>query len=122
MNLSLLCRGIPVEYVAAGLKGHDVQVMDLILEKGLPERLRRFFARVNGHYQISKAVRELCIFSRHDVSHDPPFSRVDLISCRNVLIYMALSFPVDAREIESKSCLIVICALDAQNTIPFSAE
>jgi len=53
-----------------------------------PERLRRFFTRHKGFYQISKAVRELCIFSRHDMSADPPFSRLDLISCRNVLIYM----------------------------------
>src|SRR4029079_14992098 len=53
-----------------------------------PGRLRRFFVRHDGHYQISKAVRELCIFSRHNMSTDPPFSRVDLVSCRNVLIYM----------------------------------
>ncbi len=53
-----------------------------------PARLRRFFVRQKGSYQISKAVRELCIFSRHNMSADPPFSRLDLISCRNVLIYM----------------------------------
>ncbi len=53
-----------------------------------PARLRRFFVRQEGYYQISKAVRELCIFSRHNMSADPPFSRLDLISCRNVLIYM----------------------------------
>ncbi len=53
-----------------------------------PARLRRFFVRQEGSYQISKAVRELCIFSKHNMSADPPFSRLDLISCRNVLIYM----------------------------------
>jgi two-component system CheB/CheR fusion protein len=53
-----------------------------------PERLRRFFVRTEGHYQISKAVRELCVFSRHNMATDPPFSRIDLLSCRNVLIYM----------------------------------
>ena len=53
-----------------------------------PTRLRRFFVRHDGHYQISKAVREMCIFSRHNMTNDPPFSRLDLISCRNVLIYM----------------------------------
>ena len=42
----------------------------------------------DGHYQISKAVRELCVFSRHNLASDPPFCRLDLISCRNVLIYM----------------------------------
>jgi two-component system CheB/CheR fusion protein len=53
-----------------------------------PERLRRFFVRSEGHYQISKAVRELCVFSRHNIATDPPFSRLDLVSCRNLLIYM----------------------------------
>jgi two-component system CheB/CheR fusion protein len=53
------------------------------------ERLRRFFVRTEGHYQISKAVRELCVFGRHNVATDPPFSRIDLVSCRNVLVYMA---------------------------------
>jgi two-component system CheB/CheR fusion protein len=52
------------------------------------ERLRRFFVRTDGHYQISKAVREQCVFSRHNIAADPPFSRLDLVSCRNVLIYM----------------------------------
>jgi two-component system CheB/CheR fusion protein len=53
-----------------------------------PDRLRRFFVRQDGHYHISKAVRDLCVFSRHNMSADPPFSRLDLVSCRNVLIYM----------------------------------
>jgi two-component system CheB/CheR fusion protein len=53
-----------------------------------PERLRRFFNRHEGSYQISKSVRELCVFSRHNMASDPPFSRLDLVSCRNVLIYM----------------------------------
>jgi two-component system CheB/CheR fusion protein len=53
-----------------------------------PERLRRFFVRVDGHYQISKAIRELCVFSRHNMAKDPPFGHLDLVSCRNVLIYM----------------------------------
>jgi two-component system CheB/CheR fusion protein len=53
-----------------------------------PERLRRFFAQADGHYQIGKVVRDLCIFSRHNLTSDPPFSRLDLVSCRNVLIYL----------------------------------
>lgn len=52
------------------------------------ERLRRFFIRVNGHYQISKNIRDLCVFSRHNMASDPPFSHLDFVSCRNVLIYM----------------------------------
>jgi two-component system, chemotaxis family, CheB/CheR fusion protein len=51
-------------------------------------RLRRFFHKVPGGYQISKSVRDMCIFARQNVFSDPPFSRMDLISCRNVLIYL----------------------------------
>lgn len=54
-----------------------------------PERVRRFFHPLDeGGYQISKVVREMCVFARHDLSRDPPFSSLDLISCRNVLIYL----------------------------------
>ena len=52
------------------------------------ERLRRFFVEADGGYRIAKAIRDICIFARHNVLTDPPFSRMDLISCRNVLIYM----------------------------------
>lgn len=52
-----------------------------------PQRLKRFFVKVDAGYQISKHVRELCVFTKHDVTNDPPFSRLDLISCSNVLIY-----------------------------------
>ncbi|MGF1517726.1 MAG: chemotaxis protein CheB [Nodosilinea sp.] len=51
------------------------------------ELLQRFFVPVEGGYQISKSVRELCVFARQNLIGDPPFSRLDLISCRNVLIY-----------------------------------
>jgi hypothetical protein len=53
-----------------------------------PERLRRFFVKVEGGFQIAKSLREMCVFARQDLAQDPPFSRLDLISCRNVLIYM----------------------------------
>ena len=51
------------------------------------ERLRRFFKRVNGDYQVNEVLREMCVFARHDLIHDPPFSKLHLVSCRNVLIY-----------------------------------
>lgn len=53
-----------------------------------PERLRRFFVEEEGGYRICKTIREQCIFSRHNALTDPPFSRLDFISCRNVLIYL----------------------------------
>ncbi|MGB3494366.1 MAG: chemotaxis protein CheB, partial [Elainellaceae cyanobacterium] len=51
------------------------------------ERRHRFFMEVEDGYQISPVVRELCIFARQDLSSEPPFSDLDLVTCRNVLIY-----------------------------------
>jgi two-component system CheB/CheR fusion protein len=56
-----------------------------------PARLRRFFYRADGGYQIRKTIRDLCIFSTQNVFNDPPFSRMDLVSCRNVMIYLGQS-------------------------------
>ena len=53
-----------------------------------PARLQRFFQVVDGGYRVIKTLRDTCVFARHDVTRDPPFSRMDLISCRNVLIYL----------------------------------
>ncbi|CAL1241135.1 CheR family methyltransferase [Candidatus Methylocalor cossyra] len=52
-----------------------------------PDRLRRFFVKHGTGYRVAKAIRELCVFARHNVFNDPPFFNLDLISCRNVLIY-----------------------------------
>jgi two-component system CheB/CheR fusion protein len=56
-----------------------------------PGRLRRFFHKSDGGYQISKTIRDYCIFSTQNVFRDPPFSRMDLVSCRNVMIYLGQS-------------------------------
>jgi two-component system CheB/CheR fusion protein len=53
-----------------------------------PERLNRFFVNEGKNYRVVPQVREMCVFSPHDLLHDPPFSGLDLISCRNVFIYM----------------------------------
>lgn len=53
------------------------------------DRLRHYFVKLpNGAYQIQKTIREMCIFVRQNVATDPPFSNLDLISCRNLLIYL----------------------------------
>jgi len=52
------------------------------------ERLNRYFTKIEGGYQIDKKLREMCVFTRHNLLDDPPFSKLDLISCRNVLIYL----------------------------------
>jgi two-component system, chemotaxis family, CheB/CheR fusion protein len=53
-----------------------------------PERLRTFFTREGGGYRVAKSLRERVLFAGHNVLHDAPFSRVDLISCRNLFIYL----------------------------------
>jgi two-component system CheB/CheR fusion protein len=52
------------------------------------DRLRRFFTKEVGGYRIAKSLREMVLFANHNVLHDPPFSRIDLISCRNLFIYL----------------------------------
>jgi len=66
----------------AGLYPHSIE------QEVSPERLRRFFHKVDGGYQISKSVRDCCVFARQNIIEDPPFSKLDLITCRNVLIYL----------------------------------
>ncbi|MBI2519758.1 MAG: PAS domain S-box protein [Bdellovibrio sp.] len=53
------------------------------------QRLEKFFSKIEKGYKIRKEIRELCLFSKHDMTRDPPFSKIDLVSCRNVLIYFA---------------------------------
>ncbi|QEE41201.1 MULTISPECIES: CheR family methyltransferase [unclassified Methylobacterium] len=60
---------------------------EALLDTVSPERRKRFFTSDGGSYVITKEVRELCVFSPHSVIRDPPFSRIDLVSCRNLLIY-----------------------------------
>ncbi|HEX2835367.1 MAG TPA: CheR family methyltransferase [Thermoanaerobaculia bacterium] len=52
-----------------------------------PQRLAQFFTAAPGGYTIGKSLRELCIFAAHDVTRDPPYSKIDLLTCCNVLIY-----------------------------------
>jgi len=61
------------------------------------ERLRRFFTREKDGYRIRQEIRDLVLFASHDLLKDPPFSRVDLISCRNLLIYLD-------RELQEQVC------------------
>ncbi len=61
---------------------------DSIVADVPPARLNRFFTKTETGYCISKSIRECCIFARHDLIKDPPFSQLDVVSCRNVLIYL----------------------------------
>ncbi|MFH5805274.1 chemotaxis protein CheB, partial [Alienimonas sp. DA493] len=59
-----------------------------IVEQVTRERLERHFVKEGAGYRVAKDIREMCIFSPHNLIRDPPFSRLDLISCRNLLIYL----------------------------------
>jgi two-component system, chemotaxis family, CheB/CheR fusion protein len=71
-----------IEKARAGLYSKN------IAEDVSPERLRRFFTEAEGGYRVGKPLRDMCVFARQNVVADPPFSRMDLISCRNLMIYL----------------------------------
>jgi two-component system, chemotaxis family, CheB/CheR fusion protein len=85
---------VPVQIFGTDLSEHAIQraragVYKESIAADVSEiRLCRFFHKANGNYQISKSIRDMCVFARQNVFGDPPFSRMDLISCRNVLIYL----------------------------------
>ena len=59
-----------------------------ISEEISPDRLRRFFTKVDEGYRVSKGVRDLCVFAKQNLAEDPPFSQMNLVACRNLLIYL----------------------------------
>ena len=61
------------------------------LETVSPKRIQRFFTKVDQSFRVNKAVRDLCVFAPHNVLRDPPFSRLDFISCCNLFIYLDLA-------------------------------
>jgi two-component system CheB/CheR fusion protein len=84
----------PVQIFATDLNGAAIDkaraglYARTIAQDVSPERLQRFFSEVDGGYRVSKRIREMCVFARHNVLTDPPFSKIDLVSCRNLLIYL----------------------------------
>jgi two-component system, chemotaxis family, CheB/CheR fusion protein len=85
--------GVPIKIFGSDLSERAIQsaraglYSEQDMEGVSPKRRERFFERAEGRYQIGKQVRDLCVFVRHDLTKDPPFAKLDLISCRNVLIY-----------------------------------
>ncbi|MDP2175885.1 MAG: chemotaxis protein CheB [Bacteroidota bacterium] len=57
------------------------------LESVSPKRIQRFFVKSEGGFRVNKAVRDMCVFAQHNILRDPPFSRLDFISCCNLFIY-----------------------------------
>ena len=85
---------IPIEIFATDIsetaiaKARAGIYKDAALVNVSPQRLAQHFVRTERGYQIAKSIRDVCVFARHNVAQDPPFSRLDLISCCNVLIYL----------------------------------
>ena len=71
-----------IERVRAGM------YQERISEEISPDRLRRFFTKVDEGYRVSKSVRDLCVFAKQNLAEDPPFSQMNLVACRNLLIYL----------------------------------
>ena len=93
-TLSELRIELPIQIFGTDLSEHAIQRARLgiykenVVGEMSEVRLRRFFHKVPEGYQISKSIRDMCVFALQNVFSDPPFSRMDLISCRNVLIYL----------------------------------
>ncbi len=86
--------GTPIQVFGTDLNEQNIEKAraalypDAIAQDVSPERLQRFFIREEKSYRINKTIRDMCVFARHNLFADPPFSHMDLVSCRNVLIYM----------------------------------
>ncbi|WP_433967054.1 CheR family methyltransferase [Tunturiibacter gelidiferens] len=59
-----------------------------IVEEISPEHMARFFIKVEEGYRVNKAVRDMCVFARQNLANDPPFSQMNVVACRNLLIYI----------------------------------
>lgn len=85
---------IPIQIFASDLDPNAIEKARLgiysasVLVDVSPNYLKKYFTKNEGLYQINKSVRQICVFSQHNLLKDPPFSRMDLISCQNVLIYL----------------------------------
>ncbi|MFP4079817.1 MAG: chemotaxis protein CheB [Ectothiorhodospira sp.] len=60
---------------------------EAIMAEVSPQRLERFFTKRDGHFVVRPELRQTLVFARHNLVEDPPFTRMDLVCCRNVLIY-----------------------------------
>src|ERR1017187_8434232 len=85
----------PVQIFASDISGQAIdkaragRYLENIAADMSAERLNRSFTKIDTGYQVAKNLREMCVFTRHNLLTDPPFSKLDLVSCRNVLIYLS---------------------------------
>jgi two-component system, chemotaxis family, CheB/CheR fusion protein len=93
-HIQQLKRNLPLQIFATDIDGEAIEraragaYPDSIAADVTAERLGRFFAHEGGGYRVHKSLRDLIVFAEQDLCKDPPFSHLDLVSCRNLLIYM----------------------------------
>lgn len=83
-SLQIFASDLSPDAIATARRG---QYPSSISEVVSPERLKQFFTAHDGYYRISKRIRDSVLFAQHDVILDPPFTKLDLLSCRNLMIY-----------------------------------
>ncbi len=84
-KVQIFASDISEKYIA---KARTAIYSEQDLQKVSQNRLDHYFTKRDGHYHINKVIRDMCIFAVHNFIKDPPFARIDLISCRNVLLYL----------------------------------
>ena len=88
IHFQIFASDLSTDAIAAARRGEYTTAQ---VAKVNPERLERFFTKTKNKYCILKALRDVCVFAHHNILNDPPFSRMDFISCRNMLIYLDIT-------------------------------
>ncbi|MCC5973013.1 MAG: response regulator [Rubellimicrobium sp.] len=97
-RLQILASDVDPEAIATARAGFYSRDVEAVIS---PERLARFFTREDGGWRVSTMLRDLVVFTVADLLSDPPFSRIDLVSCRNVLIYLG---PEAQKRVVARCC------------------
>jgi two-component system CheB/CheR fusion protein len=84
-EIQVFASDLDVAALAVGREGRFPATIEADVSE---ERLRRFFQREGDHYRVRRELRDIVLFASHSLLRDPPFSRLDMISCRNLLIYL----------------------------------
>lgn len=85
ISLQIFASDLSPDAISAARRGqYPLSIRQHVSE----ERLARFFSAHDTHYQINKSIRDLVLFAQHDVLLDPPFTKLDLLACRNLMIYL----------------------------------
>lgn len=84
LSLQIFASDLSPEAIATARRGRYPRTIEKTISS---ERLVRFFTRHDDHYRVHSSIRDMVLFAQHDVILDPPFTRMDLVTCRNLLIY-----------------------------------